>query len=145
MPTPKKPDAFAMQDFSQFMPKFDASGGQFAGMLETQRKNVQALNSAQHIVMEGLQSVMRMQAEIAGLMVSEQTEIAKELMADGSPEDKLLRQTDMVKKHYETTITRLKKLNDEVTKTQHEATQIINKRVSASLNEMKDVLDKARS
>src|SRR5262249_17219980 len=69
----------------------------------------------------------------------------REVMAAGSPEDKAARQTELAKEAFERAIANMRELAEMVTKAQTEANEVITKRGTESLDEMKDLLAKKRA
>lgn len=105
--------------------------------VETGRKSFQAFTDSQQIGIESLQTVLQRQSEILTQMLQDQSEIAKEIMHEGTPEDKIARSADLIRKSYERTVCSIREVGDIVSKSSREASEIINKRVAASLNEIK--------
>lgn len=104
--------------------------------LEAGRKSFQALTEAQQIEMESLQTALQRGAEIFSQVMQDQSEIAKELMHEGTPEEKIARGADLIRKSYERTVCGIREVGDIVSKSSREAGDILNRRVSASLSEI---------
>ena len=135
-------------DFSKFLTdsdftKFSGFPFDFNALLETQRKNVQALTEAQQLALESLQTVAQRQAEILSRFVEDNSVLVQEIMTEGKPEDKVARQADLLRDNYEKSIASWNELADLVRVSNQEAAGIINKRVSASLKELKTALEKS--
>ena len=113
-------------------PTFD-----FEGLLTAQSKNIEAFAAANRLVMEGLQTAARRNMEIVQQNVQEAGTIAKEMMSAGSPQDKVARQAELVKKAFERSSVNTKELIALVTKSQSEAAEVISRRIGASLEELK--------
>lgn len=135
-------DFFAQNDFSKMLENYQAMPFDMKSFLETQRKNAQALTEAQKMAFEGLQTVIQRQAEILSQMVEDNSNLAKDLMAEGSPEQKMTKNAEMFKTVYERTVQSMKEMADIMNKSGEDASNIINKRVSASMNEIKSSLEK---
>lgn len=110
-------------------------------IMETQRKNVQAMTDAMQLGIEGIQAALSRQAELMGRMVSDNSDFASSLMTEGTPEQKVQRQADLMRKSYETTVKNAREVSDIIAKSGEEAAEIINRRVSASLSEFKDAFE----
>lgn len=106
-------------------------------VLEAQRKNIQALNEAQQLALEGYQAIAQRQSEIISQIVEDNSAIAREVLNEETPERKVAKQTDLVKKVYERSVTNFRELSDMLAKSNQQAADIINKRVSANLAEIK--------
>ncbi len=128
---------FSQNDFTKAFEQYQNLPFDMNALMDTQRKNMQALTEAQQHALEGLQAIAQRQATIMSQIVEDNSAIAKEFMGEGTPEEKLSKNADMFKKIYERTITNLQELSEMVNKSNNESSKIINKRVSASMNEIK--------
>lgn len=130
-------DVFANMPSVQNMP-FDADS-----FMELQRKNFQALTEAQQLAFEGVQAVAQRQSELLSQIVEDNSTVAQEIISEGSPEQKVAKQTDLVKSVYERSVSNYKELTDMINKSSLEAAEIINQRVAASLTEFKSAVAKS--
>jgi phasin family protein len=121
---------------SQFLP-FDVKS-----LLETQRKNLQAFSEAIQVVVESSQTIAQSQAEILSQFAADNSSLIQEITSEGTPEEKIAKHADLIKKNYEKSVANWKEISDIASKSGKEATDIINKRVSASLTEIKSSLGK---
>jgi phasin family protein len=112
--------------------------------MDLQRKNIQAFGEAQQLAMENIQAVAQKQTEFISQIVEENSKLATEIMADGSPEDKVARQADLVKKSYEKSMINAQKIAEMVSNCNQQASDIISKRISCSLGEMKASMEKVK-
>lgn len=128
---------FANNDFAKMFENYQSVPFDMRAFMETQRKNMQAVSEAQHAAMEGIQALAQRQAEIISQIVEENSSLAKGALSEGTPEEKIAQNADMFKKAYERSIKNLNEISDLISKSNQEATGIINKRVSASMNELK--------
>ena len=136
---------FFNPEFIKGFPMMTGTTFDMGALLESQRKNLQAFTEAQQLAVEGLQAVAQRQAEILSGMVESNTNIAQEIMSESSPEQKVARQAELMKDAYESTVSTIRELTDMLSQSNMEAADIINKRVSASLNEMKGSMQKKTS
>lgn len=111
--------------------------------MEVQRKNFQAFSEAQQMAMESLQAIAQRQTEILSQIVEENSNIAKEALSEHTPEQKVAKQTDLIQKSYEKSIENAREIADMVSRSSTEASEIINKRISASLKEIKTAMEDA--
>lgn len=107
------------------------------------RKNIEAVSAANQLAVEGIQAVIKRQAEIVQESIKEANSLVSEITAAGTPEDKILRQVELVKSAYETAISNTKELAEIAAKSNEEAIEVISGRVSDSLDEIKAVTKKA--
>ena len=111
-------------------------------IMELQRKNFQALSEASQCAVVGMQAAAQTQTELMSGLLENNSKLAKEMMADGAPEDKVSKQADILKRCYEISMNEGQKMADQMTKSNQEVADVLNKRISASLNEMKDAIEK---
>jgi phasin family protein len=110
--------------------------------LELQRKNMEAFSEAQKLAMIGLQSAAQLQAEIFSQAIQDNSALARELMSESTPEAKIAKHTEIVKKVYEKSVKNIRELSSTIEKSSQQATDVINKRISASLSEIKSAVQK---
>ncbi len=115
--------------------KFPVVG--FDTVVETQRKNIEALTAANQTAFEGVQALFQRQAEVVRSSVEELTKATTDLWSTVSPEEKAAKQADLVKKSYESAIANLREAIDMLAKSNTQAADLINKRVGESLDELK--------
>ena len=142
-------------DFSQLYADYNRYFGDFGklwqngkafdveGFVASQRKNVEALTAANQLAFEGVQALVRRQAEIVRENVEELTKITRELTAAGSPEDKLAKQTQLAKEAFENALGHVRELTGLVQKSSSQAVDVLSKRVADNLDEVKAAISKA--
>lgn len=138
-------EQFFKNDFAKNLPGMSSFPFDMKALMDLQRKNFQAGIAAQQVVLESCQAIGQRHAEIMTQLVEDNATIAKEILTEGTPEQKIAKQADMVKKSHEKSVTNLRELADMINKSNIEASDIINKRISASLNEIKSALEKTKS
>lgn len=136
---------FAGNDFAKLFDQFQATPFDLKAIMEAQRKNVQAFTDAQQVAMDSLQALAQRQTEIISQIVEDQSLVAKELMGEGTPESKIAKNADLFKKIYERTVSNMRDLSEMMNKSNVEASNIINKRVSAGMSELKTAIEKTGS
>jgi len=110
-------------------------------IMETQRRNMQAMTEIMQLGMQSVQQAAARQAEIMGRMVQDNSGYASSLMTDGTPEQKVQRQADLARKSYEATVAGAREVGDIISKSGEEAAGIISRRVNATLAEFKAAFD----
>ncbi|MCK6418263.1 MAG: phasin family protein [Alphaproteobacteria bacterium] len=138
-------DFISQSDFSKLFENFKTMPFELKDFLETQRKNAQALTEAQEVAFENIQTIAQRQTEILRQMVEDHSNLARELLTEGTPEEKISKNADAFKTAYERTVKSMKELSDIIKESNDEASEIINKRVSATLTEIKSALAKTTS
>jgi len=142
-------------DFSQLYADYNRYFGDFSklwqngkafdveGFVASQRKNVEALTAANQLAFEGVQALVRRQAEIVHENVEVLTKITRELTAAGSPDDKLAKQTQLAKEAFENALGHVRELTGLVQKSSSQAVDVLSKRVADNLDEVKAAFTKA--
>ena len=138
-------DVSKFTDVSKLISEFKLPGVDVESALASQQKNIQALTAANQLAFEGFQAVARRQSEILRQSIEQTTAIVTELLAAGSPEDKVAKQTELVKSAFEKALANTRELAELVTKSNTEAADVINKRVSESLEELKAAVAKVKT
>lgn len=138
-------DGLLNGDFSKMFSSFQGFPFDLDALMETQRRNVQAFSDAQQMAIESLRTVAARQSQILSQIMEENSEIAREALAEGTPEEKISKQADRMKKAYEKGVAGARELADMVGKSAQAAQDVINKRVSASLTEIKSAVEKKKS
>ena len=128
-------------DFGQFAEQFKVPQIDTAAVLEAQRKNVEALTNANRLAFEGAKAVTERQAEILRQAMAESTAAVKDLTA-GKPEDAFVKQAELMKQGFERSVATFQELAEMGAKSQSEAAEVINKRFSEGLDELKTAIKK---
>ena len=130
-------------DMQKLFADFKFPGLDYEAVMASQRRNIEALTQANQLAVEGMQAVAKRQAEILRQTLEETTRAMQALLSSASPEERLSKQTDIVKTAFERAIANMKELAELVTKSNAEAFQVVNQRVTDSLDELKQVIGKA--
>jgi phasin family protein len=138
-------DFFSQNDFTKALENYKTVPFDLQTFLETQRKNIQAISEVQQVAVENLQAIAQRQSQIFSQIVEDNSKIAQGFMAEGTPEEKIAKNADLFKGLYERSVKNLNELADMINSTSQETSKIINKRVSASMNEIKQSVDKTSS
>lgn len=123
----------------QSVPSMPDMGGAMAGY----QKNLEALAQANRIAVEGVQAVMRRQAEVVQQTIAELTETVKTLASAGMAKPDPAKNADAIKEAYTRAVAHSKELADLMQRANTEATEVLHKRVSAALDEAKALVGKA--
>jgi phasin family protein len=135
-------DFTKMMDPSKLVGDFKVPGVDVESLVSSQRRNLEALAAANQLAIEGLQAVAKRQSDIFRQMMEEASQAMRDIMAAGSPEAKAGRQADLVKEAFQRAIANMRELAEMVAKSQGEAFDVINKRVTDSLDELKTLIAK---
>jgi phasin family protein len=133
------------EELTKMMTQYKVPGIDMDSLVASQKKNVEALVAANRSAVEGMQSVMKRQAEIMQETMSEMTKAFQSLgKAATSPQELVALQADMAKSIFEKSLASMRELAEMVAKSQNEATQHINARIAASLDELKQTVLKVK-
>ena len=100
-------------DLAKMAQEFKMNGAPNVDMqavVASQKRNMEALTAANQLAAEGFQALAKRQGEIVRSTIEETTKMMKELMGQGSPEDKATRQTDFAKEAFERGISHSREL-----------------------------------
>lgn len=156
----KKPDPFFNFDVTKIMGDFDPTkmADEFAKMatkyklpgvdmnaiVDSQRKNLEALTAANRVAIEGVQAVAKRQAQILQETMDEVSSALDKITKSGSPRDAAVNQAAFAKAAFEKALGNMRELAEMVAKSNTEATQAINTRISETLDEIKELAMKMK-
>lgn len=138
-PTKFDPTKF---DMSSLMNNVKLPGVDIQALLAAQAKNIEALTQANKAAMEGMQALAKRQMEILNQTMTETAKVVSGMTAVGDPREKVAQQTELAKTAFEQAIANMRELADMVQKSNREAADIITQRVSAGLEEVKNLAAK---
>ena len=134
-----KPDFDMMKVLGEFrmpaMPDMDA-------LAAAQRRNIEALSTANRVALEGAQAVARRHMEIMQNSVAEMTEAMKAFSNADAPQDKAAKQAALAKSTYEKAVANLQEIADLIQKSNNEALSVLNKRFAEAMDEVKGLVAK---
>lgn len=126
-------------DVSKLISEFKVPGIDVDGLMAAQRKNIEAVTAANKVAFEGMQAVATRQAEILRQTMQEMSSVMSDLMSAGTPEERVAKQADLAKQAFEKALANMREIAEMITKANTEAADLINKRISATLDELKVV------
>ena len=133
---------FSESNFTKALSQYQGIPVDMKSLMETQRKNWQALGEAQQLAVANMQAIAQRQSEIMSQIAEDNSSIAKEFVSEGTPEEKIAKNAELFKRFYERTIKNAQELSTMISKSNTEASNVISKRVSASMNEIKEAFEK---
>lgn len=133
----KQNNPFLDMDISKFMGEMKLPTVDMDVVMATQRRNIEALTTANKLAFEGMQAVARRQADIMRQMTEEMSSMLSGLMSAGSPEERIARQADLAKQAFEKILSSMRELAEMMSKSNTEAAEVIQQRISDSLDELK--------
>ena len=134
--------ALANLDPSKFDPmsyfkNLNMTGVDVQSLVDSQRKNLEALAAANRQVFEGMQAVAKRQQEIMAQSLSEAQRAAADLGGAQGPRELATKQTELMKQGFEKAIANMRELAELVQQSNAQAVNTVNQRVSAALDELK--------
>lgn len=136
-------DFSAMFDMNKMLEQYKVPGVEMDRMIDAQRKNIEAITAANKVAYEGVQAIAQRQMEILRQSMTEASKTMQELSAAGTPEDRMAKQAEVMKKAFETALSNMKELAEMGAKSNTEAMETINKRVAESLDEVRNAVQDA--
>lgn len=128
-----------LADMKMNMPHVGAMD--FESLMMTQRKNMEALGEANKLLMEGYQTVTRRQAELFRMAVEEAASLGKEMGGTASPDQKMVKQTEVMKAAMERAFSAMTEIAEMCARANRECVDVINKRTIESFDELKTSID----
>ena len=114
------------------VPQIDADS-----IIAAQRKNIEALTTANKAAVEGAQALAARQNEILQENLKEATKAVSELSKVDSPQDATVKQAELLKASFEKALSNMKDLAELVAQSNTETSAAINARIFESLEEVK--------
>jgi phasin family protein len=132
-------------DVTNVMGEFRVPGIDLEAAVANQRKNIEALTQANQLAVEGVQALMRRQVEITRQVVEDFSAMFRDFVQPngGSPTDRFAKQAEYSKQAFEKSLSSTKELAALVTKANTEAFNVLNKRVTESFDEVRQLATKA--
>lgn len=130
-------------DVSKYMQQFQVPGLDTKALVDAQRKNIEAMTQANRVAFEGAQAVVQRQTEIAREAMTEAADVMQRLNGAGTPEERVAKQTELAKHTFDTALKNVRELAEMSQKSNNEAIELINKRVAASFDEMRETMQTA--
>ena len=138
----KQTNPFMDMDISKYMSELKLPMVDMDAVMAAQRRNIEALTTANKLAFEGMQAVARRQADVMRQMTEEMSTMMTTLMSAGTPEERIARQADATKQAFEKMLGNMRELAEMLGKSNSEAAEIIQNRISESLDELKSMASK---
>ena len=113
-------------------------------IMQTQRRNIEVLTQANQICYEGVQAVAQRQAEIMRKSFEDCSRVVQEMAKPGDVEDRISRQADAAKDAYEASVANMRELAEMSVKSNSEAVELLNKRMTEAFDELRGILQSAQ-
>ncbi len=106
-------------------------------ILDMQRKNMQAFTEANQRAMSGWQTMAQRQSEMFSQFMQDNTAIARETLAEETPQGKMIKQMELMKSAYERSMANTQEMADMICQCSKEAADVITQRVISGMGDMK--------
>nr|VFK26246.1 MAG: phasin family protein [Candidatus Kentron sp. MB]VFK30796.1 MAG: phasin family protein [Candidatus Kentron sp. MB]VFK75235.1 MAG: phasin family protein [Candidatus Kentron sp. MB] len=128
-----------MEQFTKILQDYKVPGVDTTAILESSRKNIEALVSANRQAVEGLQAVVARQGEILRETASETVSALKQLSSGDNPTEVVSKQMELLNPALERVLANARELAEMVQKSNTDAFEIIKKRFEESMSEFKAI------
>jgi phasin family protein len=128
----------SLTDFSKLMEQVKLPGFDMTSVIETQRKNIDALTAANQLAYEGMQALVQKQAEMFNKRVQE-IQAAVQKVSAGNPAEALAQQGEFVQQTFQKVFDDMRELAEMAQKSQTETLAAISKRAAQDVKESKTV------
>lgn len=146
----QKPQNPFSMDMSKMVEEFTKMAGQYQipgvdvqALVDAQRRNIEALTAANRAAFEGAQALAARQTEIITESVDSMKSALEALSKSGPTPQAAAQQVSLLKDAYEKTLKDSRELAEIVAKTNKDAAETINKRISEGLEEIRQLAEKA--
>jgi|APTNR8051073442_1049403.scaffolds.fasta_scaffold58505_1 phasin family protein len=134
-----------MSEVSAMLQKYKVPGFDIDGLMAAQKKNMEAVTKANQTALQGIQALAKRQAEILQETMKETQAALSSLSTSGSPQEVAAKQAELAKASFEKAFGNMRELADIVSQSSREALDVINTRITASLEELRDMVLKSKS
>jgi len=129
-------------DLEKLMNDMRVPGMDPASLMETQRKNIDALVQANRVAAEGMQALADRQRDIFREHMEQMQQFMRDAVSADTPEANAARQAELVKIAFEKALVNMRELAELASKSQGEALEIVNKRMVDNLDEFRRLAEK---
>jgi len=124
------------EEFTKAFSQFKVPGVDVSEIIASQKKNLEALTAANQSAMAGMQAIATRQAEIMQQTMTATATATQDLMKSSTPKEAAAKQSDLVKATFEKALADMTEIAQMVAKSNSEAADAINKRITESLAEV---------
>ena len=110
--------------------------------MESQKKNMEALVSANQAALAGTQELFKLQSEMFRQAMSDAADAAKSLASSSNPQELAEKQAELLQSAMEKALANSTELSELVKASQEEVAKQVNERFLASIQEIKDAISK---
>lgn len=129
-------------DFSKMLESFKFPGVDMTSLLESRRKDIEALAEANTLAYEGMQALVQKQTEMLNASAHE-IQAAAGRMSGGNPTETMAKQGEFIQRSLQTAFDNMRELAEMARKSQAEALAAISKRAEQTMQEVKTLSNRA--
>ncbi len=108
-----------------------------------QRRNIEALNQANQLAVEGAHALVKRQIEMTQQTLEDFSTLVREMTQPSSTEDRIAKHTEFTKKMIDKGLTHGREVAALAAKAGSEATEVLQRRTTEGLDEMRAIASKA--
>jgi phasin family protein len=140
----KAPNANPMEDFTKLFADLKLPVmGDAEALLSAHRRNMEAFSAANRIALEGAQTVAKRHMEIMQQTMSDLTDTMRLLATPEPPQVKAAQQAELLKRAYERAVANTTEMSDLIRQANGEALDLLNRRVTEAMDEVKTLVEKS--
>lgn len=127
-------------DFIKYFSDMKVPGVDMEVVVSSQRRNLEALTEANKLAMDGMQSIIKRQAELLRQSMEEAARAAQDIASADTPQSKMSRQTEIAKETMEKAVANMRELSEMLSKANTEIFDLLNTRLAQALEETRDLM-----
>ncbi len=108
-------------------------------LLSSQQKNIEALNAANRVAIEGIQTLGQRQAEILRIAMEEAAKAAQDVATVGQPQEIPAKQAEIAKAAFEKGLANMQELAELAARANSDTLAVVNKRFAESFDDFKAI------
>lgn len=133
-----------MEGFNKVLGEYNFPGVDPLSLLESTRKNVEALASANRHVLSNVETVMTRQGDILRETMDEASAAVKDLSTQESPAEAAAKQGELLRQIFDKALDNMREVAEMTTQANNEAFAIVNQRSTETLEEIRSMIEKLK-
>jgi len=125
--------------FQTMLTQYKLPGLDIDKLIAAQQKNLEAVAEANRVAVEGIQALAKRQVEVLQETMKEASEAVSSLSKAGSPAELAAKEAELAKSAFEKSVATMREMAEILVKSSQEATDKINARVAASLEQIRSL------
>lgn len=132
-----QPSFSPFMDMTKFMPDMKMPGFDVEAVMQAQRRAGETMTEMGQKALSSMQAVMQRQGEMVRETMQESAGLMSEVMAAGTPEEKVARQTDMAKTAFDKAMANSRELMEMMTQANRETAEMMTSRFTEAMEQMR--------